>query len=98
MGNMGVELFDLAWVQAIVLFFSRLAWALFGVSVVVSGFQFGIMYVSGGRGNLQQTALNMIKGFLAASFHDRSRQALCAFRLVAGNLSRGHYRLWYEHR
>ena len=69
MGNMGVELFDLAWVQAIVLFFSRLAWALFGVRI------------SGGL-----------------SFHDRSRQALCAFRLVAGNLFRGHYRLWYEHR
>ena len=67
MGNMGVELFDLAWVQAIVLFFSRLAWALFGVSVVVSCFQFSIMYVSGGRGNLQQTALSIIKGFLAVS-------------------------------
>ena len=48
-------------------FFSRLAWALFGVSVVVSCFQFGIMYVSGGRGNLQQTALSIIKGFLAVS-------------------------------
>lgn len=47
--------------------FSRLAWALFGVSVVVSCFQFGIMYVSGGRGNLQQTALSIIKGFLAVS-------------------------------
>ena len=67
MGNMGVELFGLAWVQAIVLFFSRLAWALFGVSVVVSCFQFGILYVSGGRGNLQQTALSILKGFLAVS-------------------------------
>lgn len=35
MGNMGVELFDLDWVQAIVLFFSQLGWALFGVSLVV---------------------------------------------------------------
>jgi len=26
-GNMGVELFDLDWVQAIVLFFSQLGWA-----------------------------------------------------------------------
>ena len=42
MGGMGVELFDLAWVQAVVLFFSRLAWALFGVSLVVSGFECGI--------------------------------------------------------
>ena len=29
MGNMGVELFDLEWVQVVILFFSRLAWALF---------------------------------------------------------------------
>ena len=28
MGNMGVELFELEWVSAIILFFSRLAWAL----------------------------------------------------------------------
>lgn len=66
MGNMGVELFELDWVQAIVLFFSQLGWALFGVSVVVSGFEFGIEY-STGRGNLQQTALNAIKGFMAVS-------------------------------
>ncbi|NBK19477.1 MULTISPECIES: conjugal transfer protein TrbL family protein [unclassified Anaerotruncus] len=66
MGNMGVELFALDWVEAIVLFFSQLGWALFGVSLVVSGFEFGIEY-STGRGNLQQTALNAIKGFLAVS-------------------------------
>ena len=66
MGSMGVELFELDWVQAIVLFFSQLGWALFGVSLVVSGFEFGIEY-STGRGNLQQTALNAIKGFMAVS-------------------------------
>lgn len=66
MGNMGVELFELNWVQAIVLFFSQLGWALFGVSLVVCAFEFGIEY-STGRGNLQQTALNAIKGFLAVS-------------------------------
>ena len=66
MGNMGVELFELDWVSAIVLFFSQLGWALFGVSLVVSGFEFGIEY-STGRSNLQQTALNAIKGFMAVS-------------------------------
>ncbi|WP_300758622.1 conjugal transfer protein TrbL family protein [uncultured Oscillibacter sp.] len=65
MGNMGVELFDLEWVQAIILFFSQLAWALFAVSLVVSAFEFGIEY-SSGRGNLQQTAINALKGFMAA--------------------------------
>lgn len=66
MGNMGVELFELSWVQAIVLFFSQLGWALFGVSLVVCAFEFGIEY-STGRGNLRQTALNALKGFLAVS-------------------------------
>ena len=66
MGNMGVELFDLEWVQAIILFFSQLAWALFGVRLVVSAFEFGIEY-SSGRGNLQQTAINALKGFMAVS-------------------------------
>jgi len=66
MGSMGVELFELDWVQAIVLFFSQLAWALFGVSLVVSAFECGIEY-SSGRGNIQHTALNAIKGFMAVS-------------------------------
>ena len=66
MGSMGVELFELEWVSAIILFFSRLAWALFAVSVVVCAFECGIEY-SAGKGNLQQTALNIIKGFMAVS-------------------------------
>ena len=55
MGNMGVELFDLDWVQAIVLFFSQLGWALFGVSLVVCIFECGIDYTTG-RANIKDTA------------------------------------------
>ena len=66
MGNMGVELFDLPWVQAVVTFFNQLGWALFGVSLVVSCFEFGIEY-SSGRGNLRHTAINCLKGFMAVS-------------------------------
>lgn len=66
MGNMGVELFELEWVKAVVLFFSQLGWAMYGISLVVCAFEFGIEY-STGRANLKQTALNAIKGFLAAS-------------------------------
>lgn len=66
MGNMGVELFDLEWVQAVIMFFSRLAWVLFAVSLVVRAFECGIEYASG-RANLQQTALDIIKGFFAVS-------------------------------
>ena len=64
MGNMGTELFDLDWVQAIVLFFSQLGWALFGVSLVVCIFECGIEY-STGRANIQQTSINILKGFLS---------------------------------
>ena len=66
MGNMGVELFEMSWVQSIVLFFSYLAWALYGTGLVVACFESGIEY-SSGRGNIRETALNAIKGFMAVS-------------------------------
>ena len=66
MGNMGAELFTMDWVQSIVLFFSYLAWALYGTGLVVACFECGIEY-SSGRGNIRETALNAIKGFMAVS-------------------------------
>lgn len=66
MGNMGVELFEMSWVQSIVLFFSYLSWALYGTGLVVACFECGIEY-SSGRGNIRETALNAIKGFMAVS-------------------------------
>lgn len=64
MGNMGVELFEMSWIQSIVLFFSYLAWALYGIGLVVSCFETGIEYQYG-RGNIKDTGLNAIKGFMA---------------------------------
>ena len=66
MGGMGVELFEMPWVQSIVLFFSQLAWALYAVGLVVACFECGIEYTSG-RGNIKETGLNAIKGFMAVS-------------------------------
>ncbi len=66
MGSMGVELFDMSWVQSIVLFFSYLAWALYGTGLVVSAFETGIEYQNG-RGSIKDAALNAIKGFMAVS-------------------------------
>lgn len=40
------------------------AWALYGVGLVVAAFECGIEYRSG-RGNIKDTALNAIKGFMA---------------------------------
>ena len=66
MGNMGAELFAMNWVQSVVLFFSYLGWALFAIGLVVACFECGVEY-SGGRGNVKETALNAMKGFLAVS-------------------------------
>ena len=66
MGGMGIELFQLSWVQAIIAFFSHLAWALYGTGLVVSAFSCGIEYTSG-RANIKETALSALKGFLAVS-------------------------------
>ena len=64
MGNMGADLFSLSWVQSIVLFFSYLAWALYGVGIVVACFECAIECQSG-RGSIRDTALNAVKGFMA---------------------------------
>ena len=66
MGNMGAELFTMDWVQSIVLFFSYLAWALYGTGLVVACFETGVEY-SSGRGNIHETAINAIKGFMAVN-------------------------------
>lgn len=66
MGSMGAELFEMSWVQSIVLFFSYLAWALYITGLVVAVFEFAIEYQTG-RGSIRDCALNAVKGFLAAS-------------------------------
>ena len=66
MGSMGAELFEMNWVQSVVLFFSYLGWALFATGLVVAVFECGMEY-SAGRGNVKETALNVLKGFLAVS-------------------------------
>ena len=66
MGNMGAELFTMDWVESFVLFFSSLAWALYGTGLVEACFETGVEY-SSGRGNIRETALNPIKGFMAGS-------------------------------
>lgn len=64
--NMGVEIFDLSWVQAVVNLFTMLGWSLFVVGVVVAVFEVAIESQSG-RVSIKGTALNVLKGFFAAS-------------------------------
>jgi len=66
MGNMGVELFEMSWVNSIVLFFCYLGWALYGTGLVVAVFETGIEYQTG-RGSVKDTALNALKGFMAVN-------------------------------
>ena len=66
MGSMGAELFQMSWVQSIVLFFSHLAWALYGTGLVVACFECGIQ-ASSGKANVKETFLNAIKGFMAVN-------------------------------
>lgn len=65
MNNMGVELFSLPWVKAITTLFSYLGWTLFIVGIIVGAFECAIEFQNG-RGSVNDTALNFIKGFMAA--------------------------------
>lgn len=64
--NMGAELFDFLWVKAIVLFFNYLAWAMFTVGLILAVFETAISYQNG-QGNVGNTFLNILKGFIATS-------------------------------
>ena len=69
MNGMGVELFTLRYVRALVLFFAKLGWALYVVGIVVCVFETAMEYQRG-RGSIQDAALNIIKGFFAVNlFH-----------------------------
>ena len=66
MGNMGAQIFDLKWVQATVHLFSLFGWGLFIAGTIVAVFDLAIEYQNG-RGNVRNTILNILKGFLACS-------------------------------
>lgn len=66
MGNMGSDMFDLAWVKATVELFTLFGWALFAAGMVVAVFDVAIEYQNG-RANPKNTAINILKGFFACS-------------------------------
>lgn len=77
MNGMSAEMFDLAWVQAIVHFCTLFGWALFVTGLVVAVFDTAIGAQSG-RTDIHGTALNAIKGFFA----------VCLFTVVPVDLYR----------
>lgn len=66
MGGMGAEIFDLSWVESTVYLFFLFGWVLYGVGVVVAGFDLAVEYQNG-RATVKSTALNVLKGFFAAN-------------------------------
>lgn len=89
MGQMGAELFELEWIQAIVLFFSQLAWVLYVVGLVVAVFECAIECQSG-RGSVRDTALNALKGFMGASLFSVVPVELYKFSVsLQGEITRG---------
>ena len=64
--NLGIEIFDLSWVQAVIRLFTLLGWTLFVVGVVVAVFEVGVECQTG-RVSIKGTFLNVLKGFFAAS-------------------------------
>lgn len=64
--GMGIEIFDLDWVKAVVQLFYLFGWVLFVVGLVVSAFELAAEYQNG-RANVRSTALDWIKGFMAVS-------------------------------
>ena len=71
MGNMGIEIFDYAWVQGIVYFFRMLGWSLYLCGLVVLIFDTAIS-AQQGRANLAEAGFNALKGFFAVhNYADR---------------------------
>ena len=65
-GDMGAEIFDLAWIQAFIRLFTLFGWALFAAGVVVAVFDVAIGYQNG-HANIRSCVLNILKGFFACS-------------------------------
>ena len=84
----------MSWVQSVVLLFYYLAWALYVTGIVVAAFECGIEYQNG-RGSIRDTALNVIKGFLAASLFTTVPVELykLSISLSGGVFTAGYYRI-----
>ena len=96
MGNMGVELFEMSWVQSIVLFFSYLAWTLYVVGLVVAVFEVGIEYQTG-RASPQGRGYQRRQGLYGRGvLYPGAGQTCQTLRHAAGQPDLWNYRVWRE--
>jgi len=66
LSGMGVEIFDLTWIQAVIEFFRLFGWAMYVIALVVAIFDVAIAYQNG-QGSMKDAALGAIKGFMAVN-------------------------------
>ncbi|MDO4563331.1 MAG: DUF6045 family protein [Clostridia bacterium] len=64
--GMGVEIFELSWIQAIIEFFRLFGWSMYVIALVVAVFDTAIAWQNG-QGNIKDAALGAIKGFFAVN-------------------------------
>ena len=65
--GMGVEIFELGWIQALLEFFRLFGWAMYVIALVVAVFDVALMWQSGQGGGIKDAALGAIKGFMAVN-------------------------------
>jgi hypothetical protein len=66
LGNMGAELFDNQYIQAIMMFFQMLASALFLVGMILAFFEYAIS-IESGKASMKDTLLSILKGMAATA-------------------------------
>lgn len=90
MNNMGADLFNLPWIQAVTLFLSYLGWILFVLGLVIAVFDLAIEYQNG-RADIRSLGINTIKGFMAVGLFTTLPVELYKFAIslqtsLAGNI------------
>ena len=65
--GMGVEIFELGWIQALLEFFRLFGWSMYVIALVVAVFDVALMWQSGQGGGFKDAALGALKGFLAVN-------------------------------
>ena len=66
LSGMGVEIFSLSWIQAVIEFFRLFGWSMYVIALVVAIFDVAIAYQNG-QGNIKDAGLGAIKGFMAVN-------------------------------
>ena len=84
MNGMGAEVFGLDWVKGVVLLFNYFGWALFVSGLAVAVFDTAIEAQTG-RASVRDTAINILKGFMAVNLFSAVPVELYKFAITLQN-------------